>query len=149
MSGGDDADQDHLRHPLGKTLPIRKGERRTPRTAEDQPAVDREVFAEPLNISSQMVSRVGRKIHRIVARMRNTSTASPLVQQDDPVHGRIEKSAHTRRASRARAAVEDQCRLPQGVATNLPIDQVAVADVEHVVVEWLARRVDGHKPNFV
>src|SRR5881397_497293 len=84
MSGGDDADQDHLRHPLGKTLPVRKGERRTPRTAEDQPAVDREVFAEPLDISNQMVSCVGRKIHRIVARMRNTSTASPLVKQDDP-----------------------------------------------------------------
>ena len=121
MSGGDHADQDHLRHPLGKTLPIRKGERRTPRTAEDQPAVDREVFAEPLDISNQMVSRVGRKIHRTVARVRNTSAASPLVEQHDPVRGRIEKSAHARRASRARAAVEDQCRLPLGVATYLPM----------------------------
>src|SRR2546426_5497950 len=148
ISGGDDADQGHLRPPVGKTLPIRQGERRTPRAAEDQPAVDREVFAEPLDISNQVVSRVGRKIHRIVARVRNTSAASTLVEQHDPVRGRIEKSAHARRASRARAAVEEQCRLPLGVATNLPIDEVAVADVEHALVERLDRRVHGHKPNF-
>src|SRR5881628_1688350 len=125
MSGRDDADQDHLRHPLGKTLPIRQGERRTPRAAEDQPAVDREVFAEPLDISNKMVSRVGRKIHRIVARVRNTSPASTLVEQHDPIRGRIEKSAHPRRASRARSAVEHDGWLPLWVAANFPIDTVA------------------------
>ena len=45
----------------------------------------------------------------------------------------------------ARPAVNDQRRLAVRVAADLPVDEVAVADVEHPVVVRLDRRIQlGH-----
>jgi hypothetical protein len=64
-----------------------------------------------------------------------TSPASgvlrPLVEQDHPVDRRVEEPPPGGAGSRAWAAVQHQRRLAERVAATLPVDAVAVANVEH------------------
>ncbi|GGP09288.1 hypothetical protein GCM10012278_44380 [Nonomuraea glycinis] len=57
----------------------------------------------------------------------------------------IEGAALTDAAARARTAVHDDGGLAVGVAAHLPVDEVAVADVEMPMVIRLDRGM--HRPN--
>jgi hypothetical protein len=67
-----------------------------------------------------------------------------LVEEHDAVPPRIEVTPTACAASRARAAVNNECRLAVWTAARLPVDVVAVADVEESVGIRLDRRVRLH-----
>jgi hypothetical protein len=91
--------------------------------------------------ANRLVSRVDRQVHRRIARVRSTASGAALVEQHDPIAARVEQAAHARRATRPRTAVEHQRRLARPVAAYLPVQALAVADVEHPVLLRLDARV--------
>ena len=127
-------------------IPLRVGEdqRRAPRAAVEEPPLDAEVLAQPLHVGDQVVGRVGGHVDGGVARVREAAAAATLVEQDDPVSLGVEVAAASGAAARAGAAVHDERRLAGRVAARLPVDEVAVADVEQPVVVRLDRRERRH-----
>src|SRR5204863_8785375 len=81
-------------------------QRRAPRTAEDEPPVDPEVLAEPLDVAHEVVRRVGGEVDSRIARVRRAATAVVLVEQDRAVGAGVEELAALRDAPRAGAAVQ-------------------------------------------
>src|SRR5262249_36565317 len=78
-----------------------------------------------------------------VAGVGSAAPAVSLVEQDDPEPVRVEGAALADGAARARAAVHDQGRDAVRVAARLPVDEVAVAGVEHAGLVRVDRR-QGH-----
>ena len=76
--------------------------------------------------------------------MGRAAPAVALVEENDPVRGRIEQPPHARRASAAGPAVENHRRLAARIAAGLPVDVVPVADVEHAAVVRLDLREPVH-----
>ena len=69
--------------------------------------------------------------------------APALVEQDDAVALGIEEATMVLRAAPARTAVNEDCRDAIRIPAGLPIDPLAVADVEQARGRRLGRRVEA------
>jgi hypothetical protein len=74
---------------------------------------------------------VGRQVGAQVARIRPTAPASSLVEQHHPIERRVEEPPPGGACARTGPAVKHQSRLAERVAANLPIDEMALTDIEH------------------
>ncbi len=79
-----------------------------------------------------------------VAGVRGAATAATLVEQDDPVGGRVEVPGPPGWGARAGTAVHHLGRLAVGVAAHRPVDGLSVTDVKHPLRVRLDLRVAGH-----
>jgi len=70
-----------------------------------------------------------------------TSAVSSLVEEHDAEGVGIEEPARPRQPARPWAAVEDHGWLAVWIAARLPVDEVAVADVQHAALVRLDLRV--------
>ena len=124
------AEEDDLGHTLRVPLRVREDQRRSPRATVEKPALDAEVPAQQLHVGEQIFRGVHVHIGRGITRVRRAPTAAPLVEEHDPIPLWVEIPPTARAAPRARAAVDDKRGLAVGVAARLPVDAVAVTDVE-------------------
>lgn len=141
--GRRDPGDDDLRDTLRVGLGVREDERRAPGTAVQEPAFDPETGAQPLHVRDEMAGGVVAQVGGGVARVRGAASAVALVEEDDAVALGVEEPPGARAAAGARTAVDDERGLALGIAADLPVDEVAVADVEHAVVVRLDGRVQG------
>ena len=118
---------------------LRVGQRqgRAPRAAEQLPALDAEVRAQPLHVGDQVPGGVG-----LQAGVRQRAAAAALVEQHDAVARGIVIAAHGGVAAAAGAAVHDQHRLAVGVAAFLEVDLVPAADLEPLLAIGLDRGIE-------
>ena len=121
-----DAAQHQLADPLRMRLGIGQRQRRAPRAAEHQPFVEAGHLAQPLDVGDEMPGRVG-----LEAGVRRRLAAAALVEQDDVVELRIEQPPLLGRDGAARPAMQEHRRLGALGADAFPVDDVAVADIEH------------------
>jgi hypothetical protein len=117
---GRDTPEDDLPDPVRMRLGVGERQRAAPRPAEQQPPLDLELVAEQLHVRDEALRRVRGKIDLRLAGVRRAVTASALIEQHDPVRGRIEHPAVPRRAPRPRSAVDHERRLAVGVPARLP-----------------------------
>jgi hypothetical protein len=132
--------QHHRRDALGVPLGVGQGQRHAPGVAPHQPPFDAEMRAQALEVADQVRRRVGRH-GREGLRAGDAATGAPLVEQDDAVAVGVEVPAVAGRAARAGAAVQDDGRLALRVAADLPVEAVAVPDVQQALRVRLERRV--------
>ena len=111
--------EDPAEHQLGDAVGVRlrvgEPERRTPRAAEDLPALDVEVRAQRLHVGDQL----GCGVHREVGAVGDVGarlSASALVEQDDSVARGVEEASLIGAGASAGAAVDEHRRLAVGVA---------------------------------
>ena len=121
-----DAAHDQFADAIGMRLGIGERQRRAPGAAEHQPFVEAAHLAQPLDVGDQMPGGVG--VERGVGRR---LSAAALVEQDDVVELRVEQPPVLWRDAAAGAAMQEHRRLGALGAGALPIDLVAVADIEH------------------
>ena len=133
----EDAAQDQLAHALGVRLRVGQRQGRAPRAAEQLPALDAEVRAQPLHVGDQVPGGVG-----LQAGVRQRAAAAALVEQHDAVARRVVIAAHGGVAAAAGPAVHDQRRLAVGVAALLEVDLVPAADLEPLLAIGLDRRIE-------
>ena len=84
-----------------------------------------EIEVQSLDIGDQMPGGVGIEI-----RMRCRLAASALVEQQHVIARRVEQATMVGRDAAARPAMQKDGRLRAGGADPLPIDMMAIADVE-------------------
>src|SRR6185503_1853373 len=120
---------------------VRERERRAPRAAEHEPAFDPQVLPEAFDVVDQMARGVAGEVGGDVGGGVNAPSAAALVEQHDPIGGRIEVAPEPGRAPGAGAAVEDDRRLPVRRPARLPVHELSVAHVEHPAVERLDLRI--------
>jgi hypothetical protein len=114
-------------------------EGRAPGPIEDEPPVHAHEVAQALDVFDQVGGCVR------IARVRPAAAAA-LIEEHNAVGVEIEVSAPSRGAARARAAVQDDVRLPVRVAAHLPIDELFVPSLQHAVVMRLDLRIQtGHR----
>jgi hypothetical protein len=142
LASGRYAKEDELADAGGKLLGVSQGESTAPGAAENEPPVDREVFAESFDVSDQILGGVGGEVDLGCAGMRCAPAAVALVEEYDAVDGGIEKATVPRGTSGAGAAVQYESGLAVRVAALLPVHEVAVAGLEHTVLVGLDRRVE-------
>jgi hypothetical protein len=129
--------QDHLPDPIGVRFGVGQGQGAAPRSAEDQPTVDVQVFAKQLDVRDEVLGSVAGQIDVGLACVRRAPSAAALIEQHDAIRDRIEQPAVPPRASRPRATVDHNRRLAARVAARLPVHSVAVTDLQHSVLVWL------------
>ena len=77
--------------------------------------------------------------------MRHTPPTVPLVEQDGAIRRRSEQPAMPVRTAGTGPAVHDQRGLAVRIAARLPIDEVAVANVQHsLLVRFDVRKHSSH-----
>ena len=106
-----DAAHDHAGRTRGVRLRVGQRQRRTPRAAEHQPALDPRERTHGFDVRDQVCGGV---VAQLAERRRLAGTA--LVEQDDPVARRIEEAPMHRRQARARSAVQED----HGNAVRIP-----------------------------
>lgn len=126
------------------TLGVGEPQSYTPRHAAHEPVLNVEIHAEALDVGDQMVSRVGGKLGSGVAHRRGAASTSTLIELDDAICGRVEPATALGGAAAPRPTVQYDCRLPARVAAYLPIHTLPASDVEHAVLVWLDRWIQGH-----
>jgi hypothetical protein len=104
------------------------------------------MLAQAFHVGDQVMGGVGGQISGRVAGVGHAPATVALVEQDDAVALGIEDAALTRRATRARASMNDQRWLALGITADLPVDEMAVAGVEMPVAIRLDRRI--HHPKI-
>lgn len=137
----EDAAQNEFGDPVGMRLRVGESQRRPPGTAEDLPAVDAEMGTKPLHVGDE----VGRGVHaqiRAVGDVRAGLSATALVEQHDPVLRGIEEASLGRRGPTAGTAVHEDHGLSLRVARGLPVDLLAVADIQVTGLVGLDLRVE-------
>src|SRR5206468_5793303 len=118
-------------------LGIAQSEGRAPAASEHLPLVDLgDLDAQLLDVVDQVPGRVV-----VEARIRRRLAAAALVEHQDLVFVGVELPAMVGARSATGAAVQEYDRLAVGVAAQLPIEEVAVADVEHAGFVGVDRRV--------
>ena len=145
---GGDADEDHIRNSLRVCLRVRDRQRRPPRAAVQAPTVDAEMFAKPLHVGDQVLGCVDRHVRRRGGRVRRAPATAALVEHDSEVVLRIERLARSEAGARTRTAMDMQHWLPERVADDLPVDAIAVADIQQSRVVRLRRRCHCHEPSL-
>ena len=106
----------------GMRLRVGEAERRAPRAAEHQPALDAEVLAQLLHVRDQMPGRVVDQTG-----VRPAAPAAALIEQHDAIGVGIEEAAGAIVAAGAGAAVHEHRGLARRVAAFLVVDLVHVA----------------------
>ena len=143
--GGRNADKDHLADAMRMPFGVSERERGPPGYPEYQPSLNAEVPTQEFDIGEQMAGRVGGEVGVRIAGMRRASSASALVEKDDPIKAGIEVTAHPRGAPGTRSSMQDQSGLAGRVAPGLPVHMVPIADAEHATIVrfdvWIPR---GH-----
>src|SRR5262249_20835228 len=94
---------------------------------------------------NEVVGGVARQARARIARERKAATGAALVEQHGLVEVRIEESSLADRATRARAAVQEQRGLARLIAATFPVDAVSVPHIEQSVLVWLDGRELGHR----
>jgi hypothetical protein len=102
------------------------------------------VLAQPFHVVDEVVGGVGGQADGRIRGAGPTFAAVALVEQDDPEPPRVEGLARAADAPAAGAAVHAQRGLAVGIAAGLPVDPVAVADVEQAGRIRFDERMDGH-----
>jgi hypothetical protein len=125
-----DAEEDEFGDPIWIGLSVGKCEGTAPRATDDEPALDREVISDALDIGDEVVGGVRGQIDVGGAGMGRAATAVPLVVEDDAVAAGIEEAAMPRGAAGAWAAVKNEGGLALGMAAGFPVEPMSVADVE-------------------
>src|SRR2546430_8383440 len=136
-----DRDKDGLGDPLRMALGVGQAQGDSPRRPANKPSIDLEVLAQALHVSDQVVGRVGRQIGLRIADRGRAATAAALVELDDAVGRRVEPASLTRVAATAGPAMQQHRRLPRRVATDQPMDLLAVPHIEHALRVGLAGRI--------
>ena len=95
------------------------------------------MLAQPLHVRDQMVGGVGRQVGRGVTGVRGAAPTPTLVELDDQVRLGIEQPPPPRRGPRPGPAVDDDRRPAVGVARGLPVDPLAVTNLQHPRLERL------------
>src|SRR5262249_15763611 len=111
-----DAIEDDLRDAAGVSLGVGERQRRTPGVAEQQPAIDAEVRAQPLHVGDQVGGGVGAEVGGRVTRVRRAASAPSLIEEHDAVTARVEQPRHSGTGSGAWTAVHDG----RGLARRFP-----------------------------
>ena len=125
LRGQEDAAEDEARNSVRVGLGVSQCERRAPGAAEEDHALDSEVPAQVLDILDEVLSCIFPELAE-----RTAAAGSPLVVQNHAKAVRISPTAVLGAATGARAAVEDEQRLPTRVAGLLVIDLVDSTDAE-------------------
>src|ERR1019366_210831 len=107
---------------------------------EDQPSLDLQVAAESLDVVNQVIGRVRRQIHGGITGVWGTSPGPALVEEHHAIRRRIEEATHSWRASRARTPVQHKDRLATRVPARLPVEGIALPDIEHSGRIWRKRQ---------
>ena len=126
----EDPAQHEFGHPLGMGLGVGEPEGGAPGSAEHLPALDAEVLAHPLEVGDEMPRGVHPEVGAVGDVGRAPPTA-PLVDEHDPVRGRVEHPPVRGGDAPAGPAVDEHDGLAVGVAAGLPVQGLPVADVEH------------------
>ena len=85
---GRDAEQDKFGDAVRVPLSVGERQRASPRSAEDQPALDIEPFTQQLDVRDQMGGGVAREVHIWVACVRRAPPAVTLIEQHDAIGAR-------------------------------------------------------------
>jgi hypothetical protein len=85
---------------------------RAPGAAVEQPTGDPEVLPQPFHVDDRMVRRVDARVRCRIARVRPTSPATALVEENDPVALLIEEALTPGSGTRTRAAMHNQGGFP-------------------------------------
>jgi hypothetical protein len=120
------AAQHETEHAIRMRLRVQEREGRPPRAAEQQPLVDSEMLAQPLDVVDQMRGRVVTKL----GDRRRAAGAALIVEHDAPER-RIVEPAVVRQAAAAGTAVDEQQRHAGGVAAFLPVHRVQAVERQH------------------
>lgn len=107
-------------------------EEATPRASARGPTLDVEFPANDLDIAYEMLRCVG-----FERRIRLRASAAPLVEKDDPPHGRIVVAPVGWAKSGAGPAMKVEERNAFGIAALLVLEPVSLADWYISAVEWL------------
>ena len=136
LRGQKHAAQHQTADPVRMRLRIDQRQRRAPTATKGDPFVDPEQCAQPFDIGHQMPGRV------ILNRGRGPRpSAAALIEQNHPIHLRIEIPPHRRAATATGAAMQDDHRNPIGIAALLHIDTMPIAHIDHPLIERFDRRV--------
>jgi hypothetical protein len=117
---------------------IGKRQRRTPRAAEDLPFLNANHFSQAFDIGHKIPGRVVLK-----RRIRRRFATTALVKKDHVVARRIELPALIWRNAATGPTVQKNRWLGAFSPHALPIDGVAIADVEHTRRERFDFRIEG------
>ena len=117
----ENAAQDDLADTGRMRLGIGERERRAPGTAAELPALEPEMFAQPLHVGHKIPGRVLGKLG-----MRRRLPAAALVEQDDSIGVRIVRAPHRRVGAATRPAMHDDDRFALWIAAFLEIDAVQI-----------------------
>ena len=144
-AGGHDAAEQELGDRTGVGLRVRQAQGRSPRSAPHQPRVDAEVSPQGLDVSDEVRGGVGRQVDHGVASEGRAAPALALIEADQEVPVGIEMPAMARHQPAPRPPVHQDSRLAVGIAGSLPVDVVAVTDIEHAGIVCLGGLVGtGH-----
>ena len=104
-------------HPIGVTLGVGHPEHRPPGDPEDDPALDAEVLADPLDVADVVVHVDARPVHALLAGVRRAPSGGALVEQHGPMPLGVEVAAGPGRAARARPPWRYTTGVPLGLPT--------------------------------
>ena len=143
---GPDAGEDDLAHLSWTLLGIGERQRRAPRAAPHEPTIDTDVVAQPFDVGDEVGSGVRRQVRGRLRSMRRAAATLALIELHDEVTLGIEQSPGVGRHAAAGTTVQDQRRLARRVARRLPVDLMAVTDIEHAGRDGLrdGERGGGH-----
>jgi hypothetical protein len=110
-----------------------------PGHTDHPPAIDAEMHPQPLDVRDKMIGCIDRQVGIVLADQRAAPPAAALVKQHGPVCRRIEVASGVRRAAGARAAVQPDGGQALRGADGLPIQALAIANLECTEVV----RLDG------
>src|SRR6185436_11200047 len=125
---------------VGMSRRVSKRQRRAPRPAEHQPAIDAQVTTQRLDVADEMLSGV--LVH---ARDRRGTPGAALIEQHDPVGGGIEESPMRRVAAGAGAAMQEYHRSAGRIAAQLIDEAMTARHFEHAGFVRLDRRIQIRK----
>ena len=137
LSRQEDAAQRQEGRRLGMCFGIGKRQGRAPASPENGPSVDAKCRSDQFDIADEMPGGIRRR--RGVG-PRPATTA--LIEEDHPKRFGVEIAPHRRAASTAGAAMQDDNRRALGIAALFDIDLMAIAHIQHPLIEGINRRVE-------
>ncbi len=145
VRAGRDPGQHQFGHHPGVRLRVPQAQCRAPGHAPHQPPLDAQVGTQPLQVGHEVGGRVDAHVGVVGARAGQGPSGAALVEQDDPIGGGVEVPPEIGAGPAPRSPVQDQGWLAVRISAGLPVDAVAVADVEHAVVVRFDHRIEAHR----